>query len=70
MISDAEHLLMCLLATFMSSLKKMSIQVLCQFFNQVYFLFTYFYLIHILLWKQKIKKKNKKPALAQWRYPI
>jgi len=33
-ISDIEYLFMCLLPTWMSSLEKMSLQILCLFFNQ------------------------------------
>ena len=35
MISDVVHLFMCLLAICVSSVEKMSIQVLCTFFNLV-----------------------------------
>ena len=39
MISDVEHPFMCLLATCVSSLEKMSIQLLCPFVNWVVLLF-------------------------------
>ena len=41
MIIDVEHLLMCLLATRISPLEKMSIQFFCTFFNQKIFLFVF-----------------------------
>ena len=48
-ISDTECLFMCLLATHMSSLEKMCIQVLCPFFNWVVWFFgieSYEMIIH------------------------
>ena len=53
MISDTEHLFVYLLAICMSSLEKMSIQIICLFFNQilwVFFFFCYWIWILYIFW--------------------
>ena len=50
MVSDAEHLFICLLAICMSSLGKMTIQVLCPFFNWIDFLKYWFVLVIYIFW--------------------
>ena len=47
MINATEHLLMCLLAICMSSLKKMSMQVFCPFFNQIIWVWSLFGFVYI-----------------------
>ena len=42
MISDVEHFFIYLLAVHISSLKKMSVQVLCPLFNRIFFFFVPF----------------------------
>ena len=47
MISDTEHLFVYLLAICMSSLEKMSIQIICLFFNQILWVFFFFLLLNM-----------------------